>query len=89
MTTIADCAKKVLLETDNEAVGWGDTGLLDLILLEVQKQCRLRRPFGRWHNQNHRRILNGLETQRGRDLFEKKKDGYDGTRQFYLREGRA
>lgn len=86
MKTIADAAKAVLIRTDNDGVGSGDCILLDEILIEAEKQGCLKKPISRFANLRHQRVLNSLESQRGKQLFEKRKDRYDGTRQFYLKK---
>ncbi len=65
--TIAEVAVLVLRETDNPAVTYGDTGLVDLIAT----RARMKKPFPGpgYHTKLHVRVLDALE--RRPDLFKK------------------
>ncbi len=70
--SVAEHARDVLIETDNNGVGYGDTGLLDLIADRygyVAKTKRKDQP-GRFIHNRWTAVLDGCD--RRPDLFEKR-----------------
>ncbi len=68
--TIADIAREVLVDADRDGVMWGDCNLLDMIAgacdHEIGTKLINSHPLNR-----HKRILDGLATKRGKELFDK------------------
>jgi len=57
---ICDIAERVLRETNNPAVMWGDSGLLDMIAERSGRWIDGEHPYKRWQ-----RVLNALSKQPG------------------------